>query len=264
MDSVAVDGVQVAYKVRGEGSPVVLVSGFSADHSYWSPIRQALLQHRRVLVLDNRGVGASDDPSEPYTAATMAADVLAVCDHVGFETFDLVGQSMGTSISIELAAMAPDRVDRLALLNGYVRLRAVGLAVIDYAMQRMRAGASWREVVQILTPWCLCDQMLESPGSLEAILADAEANPNPPSLNALELHTRILHEFDAAGLLASVGARTLCLGAHHDVIALPAGAAQLAAGIEGAHLELVDGGHDVPAENPGLIADVLGRFLVAN
>lgn len=261
MNSILINGVKLAYEEHGEGSPVVLVCGFSSNHSYWAKIVPTLLQRHRVLLLDNRGVGESDDPSEPYTAATMAQDVLALCDHLSIETFDLVGQSMGTSIGIEAAVAAPDRIRRLALLNGYIRLRPVGLAAIEYAIERMRLGGGWREANHVLAPWCVADKVLEPDGSMDAILDEAEANPNPPSLNALDIHARILHEFDASPLLCRVSMPTLCLSSTEDMLALPTDSEALAEGIPQARLEWIVGGHDVVLEEPERVGEILVRFL---
>ena len=261
MDWIEHDGVKLAYEFRGTGKPVVLLAGFSADHSYWAAVGDQLVEHRQVLAIDNRGVGESGDPPGPYSAATMARDVVAVCDHLGLEEFDLVGQSMGVSISIELAANFPSRVDRLGLLNGYVKIRPAFCAVVDYALQILRAGGSRREFAQILLPWCLSDASFAQPDVLEKMLADADSNPSPPSLGALEAHARILREFDAGALLGKIQAPTLSLGTRQDVLALPAGAQELARGIQGAELHLMDGAHDIAAEDPESILPILQDFL---
>jgi pimeloyl-ACP methyl ester carboxylesterase len=73
-----------------------------------------------------------------------------------------------------------------------------------------------------------------------------------------------VRDFDASGLLARVRARTPSLGAHQDVMALAAGAEQLTAAIAQAELVMVEGGHDVTAENPGVVAEVLRGFLAGD
>ena len=64
----------------------------------------------RVLVFDNRGVGDSDGPPGPYTAAEMAGDALAVLDAAGVERAHVLGVSLGGAVAQELALRHPERV----------------------------------------------------------------------------------------------------------------------------------------------------------
>ena len=68
-----------------------------------------------MLLFDNRGIGGSDTPPGPYTAAAMAGDALQVLDEAGVERAHVLGTSLGGMVAQELALAAPDRVDRLVL-----------------------------------------------------------------------------------------------------------------------------------------------------
>lgn len=79
-----------------------------------------------VLVLDNRGMGASDKPLMRYSTSEMARDVLEVLDHVGWTAprdVNVVGISLGGMIAQELAHAAPRRLQSLSLLCTSARLR---------------------------------------------------------------------------------------------------------------------------------------------
>lgn len=72
-----------------------------------------------VLVLDNRGIGASDKPLGRYSTSEMARDVLDVLDHVGWtaaRSVNVVGISLGGMVAQELACAAPRRLQSLTLL----------------------------------------------------------------------------------------------------------------------------------------------------
>ena len=81
----------------------------------WDPIVPGLAARHRVVFFDNRGIGESDKPEGPYTAAQMAGDALQVLDEAGIERAHVLGASLGGMIAQELAVAAPERVDRLVL-----------------------------------------------------------------------------------------------------------------------------------------------------
>lgn len=78
----------------------------------------------RLIRFDPRGIGQSDpmDLSVGVTLDDMARDALAVLDAVGSERATLLADDGGVVVAIALAAMAPERVDRMVLINGYARV----------------------------------------------------------------------------------------------------------------------------------------------
>jgi len=116
----AVNGaVRVAYELdnrRFRRRPwLVLIQGLGFDRSGWEPVARGLGRRFGLVLIDNRGVGASDAPRGPYTVAEMARDVLAVLDAVGIQAAHVVGVSLGGMIAQELAIEHPERVCRLVL-----------------------------------------------------------------------------------------------------------------------------------------------------
>tara|TARA_R110000824_G_scaffold390760_23_gene588104 strand:+ start:18556 stop:19299 length:744 start_codon:yes stop_codon:yes gene_type:complete len=119
MDYFESDGLRLAYRVVGEGAPIVLVHGFASTHEVnwvttgWS--RALVDAGRRVIMADGRGHGASDKPYDAadYTLEAMAGDVIALMDHLGEPGADLMGYSMGAMVSLVAAAQNPERFDRV-------------------------------------------------------------------------------------------------------------------------------------------------------
>lgn len=124
------DGVDIAYldlaPTVGDpaaAEPIVLIHGFASNHAVnWvNTMWTKTLTHagRRVILLDNRGHGASGKQYDPaaYHSATMARDALNLMDHLGVARADVMGYSMGARITAHLALIAPGRV-RSALLGG--------------------------------------------------------------------------------------------------------------------------------------------------
>ncbi len=107
--------VKIAWESRGEGPPLLLIQGLGYGRWSWEPIVPGLAARHQVVFFDNRGIGESDKPKGPYTAAQMAGDALQVMDEAGIERAHVLGASLGGMIAQELAVAAPERVDRLVL-----------------------------------------------------------------------------------------------------------------------------------------------------
>lgn len=112
-------GEQIAYRVLGAGPEVwVLVMGLGGRSADWGAAFPAeLARLGRVVLLDNRGTGASSQPSTPWSMEDMAADVVAVMDSLELERARVLGLSMGGMIAQELALAHPERVERVALMS---------------------------------------------------------------------------------------------------------------------------------------------------
>ena len=110
------DGVKLRYELRGEGEPLALIMGFSGSSRGWGePFLTGMEKRYRMVLIDNRGTGESDQPDRPWTMADMADDVAAVLDHAKIPRAHIYGISMGGMISQEFALRHPSKVRGLVL-----------------------------------------------------------------------------------------------------------------------------------------------------
>ncbi len=116
MPRTKVNGVNIYYEVHGKGEPLVFIMGLGGPGSGWFFQLNAFRKHYRVVIFDNRGVGKSSKPNEPYTVRTMADDTIGLMDHLGIDKAHIVGTSLGGMIAQELAINYPERVDKLVLV----------------------------------------------------------------------------------------------------------------------------------------------------
>ncbi len=112
---ISIGNVEIGYDREGSGEPVMLVMGLGTPRVGWFHQFRFLSEHYDVTCFDNRGVGETVATS-PWTMQDMAQDVVALADAVGYETFHLVGVSMGGMISQEVVLTSPDRVRTLTLM----------------------------------------------------------------------------------------------------------------------------------------------------
>src|ERR1700726_2406843 len=108
-----VNGVEIHYAIGGAGEPVFLLHGVPKTMSYWRHVVPLLTPHYTVIVVDNRGSGASQRPLTGYDTATMAGDVAELATHLGFEQFRVAGEDWGAAIAYAIAAFHRPRVQQL-------------------------------------------------------------------------------------------------------------------------------------------------------
>ncbi|MEJ8475530.1 alpha/beta fold hydrolase [Roseibium algae] len=127
------DGVDIAYMDQGDGDPILLIHGFASNKTinweYPGWVDLLVKDGRRVIALDNRGHGESSKFYDPdaYGAPIMAEDARRLLDHLGLETVDVMGYSMGARISAFLTLNHPDRVKRVIFGGlGYGMVSGVG------------------------------------------------------------------------------------------------------------------------------------------
>jgi pimeloyl-ACP methyl ester carboxylesterase len=115
MPTVQVADIEIGYDRQGSGEPLILVMGLGTPRIGWFHQFTYFSQHYDVVSFDNRGVGETRC-STPWTIHDMARDVIGIADTFGFDTFHLVGISMGGMISQELALTSPERIRTLTLM----------------------------------------------------------------------------------------------------------------------------------------------------
>jgi len=112
-----VGDINLCYKVRGDGQPLILIAGLVTAQNAWFALVRAFSKRYRVVTFDNRGIGGSDKPTGPYSMSMMARDTIGLMDHLGIDRAHILGGSMGGMIAQEMAIDHPQRVDKLILFS---------------------------------------------------------------------------------------------------------------------------------------------------
>ena len=115
------DGVRIAYCVEGEGPPLILspmwispmiLLGYDEDYAQFL---RRLGERRQLVLIDQRGTGASDRDVGDFSRAALVKDVKAVADHLALRRVSLFSIDIGCRVALEFASRYPDRVSRVAL-----------------------------------------------------------------------------------------------------------------------------------------------------
>ncbi len=104
-----------------DGLPVIGLHGWLDNAASFARLAP-LLPGLRIVALDFAGHGHSDHRPQggSYAIWDYAHDVLQVAEQFGWQRFSLLGHSMGAIVSVLLAAAMPERIERLALIDGLI------------------------------------------------------------------------------------------------------------------------------------------------
>ncbi|ADJ42228.1 alpha/beta hydrolase [Amycolatopsis mediterranei S699] len=112
-----VNGIRMHYRRAGDGPPLFLLHGWPQTSHCWRQVMAPLAETHTVIAPDLRGYGHSDKPKSGYDKRTMAADIAALADHLGFAKTAVAGHDRGGRVAHRWALDRPDQVDRLAVLD---------------------------------------------------------------------------------------------------------------------------------------------------
>jgi pimeloyl-ACP methyl ester carboxylesterase len=115
--TIQIKGHTIFYVVKGEGEPLLLIHGYGAGFWVWEKQIDVLSRFYRVYTLDVIGHGFSDRPKIAYTPEAYIYFLRDFMDGVGIERATLIGNSMGGGMAWATAALFPERVKRVILIN---------------------------------------------------------------------------------------------------------------------------------------------------
>lgn len=237
-------GTKIYYQQRGEGEPLILIMGFGADGGLWEQHVQEYEKHFKCFLIDNRGVGESDQPKGPYNTAMMADDVIAVMNHASVQKAKVAGISMGGAIAQELALRHPDRVSCLVLISTWPKFNNYTKTVYEN-LKKLRVTSHPADFMELLQLWIFAPPYYEkNMAELKEGQAGAANNPNPQSQNGFEGQLDACIHHDTVDRLLQIKVPTLITVGDMDIFTPPAFSKILHEGIEGAvYVNFPTGGH---------------------
>jgi pimeloyl-ACP methyl ester carboxylesterase len=115
-----VGGLKLHYLKSGQGSPVVLLHGYTQTSRMWLPLIAELRKTHTVIAPDLRGAGGSDKPEQGYEKKQLAQDVHALVKSLGHERVAVVGHDIGLMVAYAYAAQYPTEVERVSLMDAFL------------------------------------------------------------------------------------------------------------------------------------------------
>jgi 3-oxoadipate enol-lactonase len=246
MPHAAIDDVQLWYERAGAGPRLLFISGTGADLRvrpgvFDGPYAEAF----DLLAYDQRGLGRSSKPDEPYSMARYADDAAALLDHVGWASARVLGVSFGGMVAQELVLRHPERVERLVLActspGG-----AGGASYPFHEIGHLQGEARARHLIGVSDTRRDAAWATANPEPYARLVAAGALGPfaDEPGRAAgarRQLEARAAH--DAWSRLDQIRCPVLIAAGRYDGIALPQAQEAMAGRIPGAALRWFDGGH---------------------
>lgn len=268
MPTITANGIHIYYETHGSGKPLLLISGLGYTAWQWHKMMPGLAAQFQVITFDNRGVGQTDKPEGPYSAAMLAADTIALLQALGISKAHIMGHSMGGFIAQEIALSYPDSVDKLILASTnfggphHLPITQEAMAVLtdmsSDPVTRFQNGL----VVSTAPGWAA-----NNADMIEKWMTWRVENPIDPAAYQAQMAIGLGLLAEAAcfeNKLSSIQAKTLILFGAHDKV-VPAGNANLLAD-KLAHSTihiLQNAGHFFPIEVAEEANKVIIQFLQA-
>ena len=257
-----VDGLSLRYVRSGQGPTVILLHGIASSIYTWKDVLPALAAHHDVLAVDLPGFGGSAVPKEP-SAELAVRSVFGLMDRLGIRRASLVGNSLGAAIALAIAAQAPDRVERLVLIDAAGYNFAPGdrpfvLRVAAGVPAVMADALPLRPMVSLALHQVFHDDRLVTPDRIAEYVAPLR---RPGATRVLRALLLTADDLGFPGVVRGVRAPTLIVWGRYDAWIPVRDAARFAADVPGARVALVEAGHMPQEERPAETAALIEAFL---
>ena len=238
------NGTKIFYQTRGEGEPLVLLMGFGADGNVWEKHVTEYEKHFKCIVLDNRGVGKSDQPKGPYSTNMMAEDTVAVMQHAGVERARVAGISMGGAITQELVLNYPQKVRSIALISTWPKFNNYAKTVYEN-LKKLRVTSKPEDFMELLQLWIFAPPFYEyGMADLKEGQEGARTNAHPQTQTGFEGQLDACIHHDTVDRLSQIKVPTLITIGDMDIFTPPSFSQILHEGISGSqYVSFPEGGH---------------------
>jgi pimeloyl-ACP methyl ester carboxylesterase len=270
------DGTELAYRVAGAGPSLVCIPGGPGQAAEYLGELGGLSSNRTLILLDNRGTGASRPPQDPvtYRVDRLAQDVEALRRHLGLDRMDLLGHSASGGTCLLYASEHPSRIGHLVLTCPSLRVVGIPSDLGVDEVLALRAHEPWyAAAVAALHAEASSPQELQRYRWLSAPLLYGEWNAEAQAQAAAEpaqfaqpatdgFYADFNPDPALPGRLAALAAPVLLVAGEYDIWPTARAVRELAALLGHADLALLPRvGHFPWVDDPASFTAIVHEFL---
>jgi pimeloyl-ACP methyl ester carboxylesterase len=269
---VKVGDIDMAYKQLGKlgnanDNPIVLITGASTTMDMWSPTLLKVSSNHSVIIFDNRGAGESTAGTKEFSINQFANDTIGLLDALNIEKADILGSSMGSFISQELALKYPNRVNNLILSasscggNEAVPPGPQVLQALDMMTSNISSPPTQEDIDRITSTlfppeWFSANPNYQNyiPLPQESVSPEIIQRQNEAIVSWITIGT--------CNALSNITQPTLVIVGTDDIWTPAANSLMIAERIPGAWLvQIKDAGHGLMYQYPDKFSNVISTFL---
>ena len=259
MDTIDIDGIEIAFEKLGAGPPVLLLTGLGGVGRSWGGLIERFAHEHTTIVPDHRGTGSSSKPRSGYTIDALAADMAGLVRHLELGSVHVVGSSTGGAIGQVMAIDHPDTVKSLSLVSSWAGpdpyiLRQFELRKAILLQQGTSAYAQASSLFLFAPSFGA-----EHPEVVDSWLDKALSKPGDVEIMSQRIDMIMAH--DERDRLARISVPTLVIVGDEDICTPPYASRELSESIPHATLSLLPGGHLIYLEQPDRFFDVVASFI---
>ncbi len=204
-----VNGIKLYYETGGTGRPLILLHGGLGAIEMFGPTLAALATGRQVIAVDLQGHGRTADIDRPLSVELMADDIAALIKHLGLESADVMGYSLGGGVALQTAIRHPEVVRKLVVVSTPFK-RSAFYADILAQQGQVSAGAA--------------EAMKQTP--MYQLYASVAPRPDDWPRLLGKIGEAMKQDFDFSKAIAGIKATTLIVAGDADIFP-PAHAVEL-------------------------------------
>lgn len=267
----SVEKESIAYRVIGEGEPILFLNRFRGDLNSWDPLFvDNVAKQRKVIMVDYTGVGLSTGiPKDEI--GLMAADIIKFLDAIGLEKTDALGWSLGTAVGLTAATQYPERFGKLVMIgtlaSGGMKQAYETPDIQEFLKRASKPNPEVEDFVYIL----FGDTDHSKTQGIAALKRRALWKTPEDGIALIapdkwQLQAKAIQEYRGGDTVSgiNVSAPTLFIAGDRDHVAPPRIAAEWISVVKGAQLMIVpSSGHNAHGQDPDAIAAAVDRFLAS-
>ena len=246
---------------------VVFIHGLGGCWQNWLEQLPRAAQERRVIAMDLPGFAGSRMPDGEISITNYARTVHELCDHAGLDRVELVGNSMGGFISLEIGIRHPERVDSITVVSAagisttnlevkpVVTFARSTAAITNFFISRAEQFVKRPRMRHLMMSYVFRHPTLIQPDLAFEIMRGSGSDGFIPALTALA-------EYDYSERLPEVQEETLLVWGEEDNLVPVEDATRYEELIPNARKVVIDDtGHCAMIERPQMFNDLMMRFL---
>lgn len=217
MPNVETNGITMHYEELGSGEPLICLMGITAPGGVWEQHVADWSKYFRCIMPDNRGVGLTDKPAGIYTSRMMADDTAGLMKVLEIDHARVIGCSMGSIIAQQMALHHAALVKSMVLMCPWARCDEYAKEVFEH-MKHAKARLTPAEFMKFIQLLIFAKAHWDANADdLRAGQLEANNDPNPQPLHALEAQAEACIHHNVLAELPNVQCPTLVIGGAKDI-----------------------------------------------